>query len=338
MGNAPALVLAYNPAGPQFAISEQCVMPAITATATLQNITPDPRIPLQFLWTVSLAFIGGVGGAAHCPHSASTRTQHPDITQTTLSNRLTIPFTQVRGGDLTISVAVRVGNTVLTAKSANLQVVGTNPSMASLQAVAPNEAGFRKLMRLESGLRQFLPMGWPLFSQDNLGGVGLCQITNPPPSADQIWSWKANLAAGAALYRSKQSIARRYPERVRNGDAPADLGSGATFQALVQAYNAPRQAAKLSPVPIDLPDYDAEQLERDTLRGFNGYAGGLHEYRVKLDENGLLAVTLDAAGARGAAEWELVTAQMRRDYYDSINLTRRGDPNYVDDVERQQSF
>ena len=105
---------------------------------------------------------------------------------------------------------------------------------------------------------------------------------------------------------------------------PPILGSGATFQALVQAYNAPRQyRRKLSPVPIDLPDYDAEQLERDTLRGFNGYAGGLHEYRVKLDENGLLA-GLHAAGARGAAEWELVTAQMRRDYYDWIKSNSPG--------------
>ena len=61
---------------------------------------------------------------------------------------------------------------------------------------------------------------------------------------------------------------------------------------------------------------------------------------MKVDSNGLLVVTLNAAGSQGAAEWERVSAADRIAFYDKIGLAsnRRGDPNYVDDVERQASF
>jgi len=39
---------------------------------------------------------------------------------------------------------------------------------------------------------------------------------------------------------------------------------------------------------IDLPDFSDEQLQLDTLRGFNGYIGRLHEHRLGKDAAGLL--------------------------------------------------
>jgi hypothetical protein len=60
----PEVALSFSPAGPQFAISEQCAMPAITVTATLKNITPDPKLALQYQWNVTLVFKGG-----SCAHS-----------------------------------------------------------------------------------------------------------------------------------------------------------------------------------------------------------------------------------------------------------------------------
>jgi hypothetical protein len=115
MVTPPALVLSYDPAGPQFEISEDCAMPKITVTATLQNITPDPKLPLQFRWKVTLVFNGH-----NCLHSNSRLIRHPDISQVTTANKFTVPFTQVRRGDLTIGVTVMVGNATLAAQSQNL--------------------------------------------------------------------------------------------------------------------------------------------------------------------------------------------------------------------------
>jgi hypothetical protein len=195
---------------------------------------------------------------------------------------------------------------------------------------------FKKLMRLESGLRQFRAPLCPLFSSDRLGGVGICQITSPRPTDDQVWSWKANLRAGLDFYKAKEAVARSYARRVRES---------AEFARLVAEYNKVRAASAKPPgslkaLTIDLPDYNAEQLERDTVRAYNGYAGGLHEYRVKVDQRGLLVVDVAPGGTRGTAEWEAISASARIAEYDKkgIPQNHRGDPNYVDDVFRQTSF
>ena len=198
----------------------------------------SPRLrgaaPLQFQWTVTLVFTAG-----SCAHAGSRTTSHSAISGTTAlspatspatvstTSQFTIPFTQIRGGDLTVSVSVAVAGATLTASSAGLTVVGTNPNLGSLQSAAAqaNEA-FRKLTRLESGLRQFRTPGCPLFSGDNLGGVGLCQLTSPAPTDDQVWSWRANLAGGVALWNSKEATARGFPNGVRTSAAFTALVAG----------------------------------------------------------------------------------------------------------------
>lgn len=353
----PAVVLSFDPAGPNFSISENAEMPEINVTATLQNITPDPKKPPPaYTWRVTLSS-NGTG----CVHSQSRVIKHPDIVVTNTQNKFTIPFSQVRGGDLDVSVSVVVGTATLTAKSEKLKVTGTNPSVAVLRTSAPVNPAFRKLMQVESGLRQFLSDTCPLFSADNFGGVGICQITYPKPSDDQVCNWKENMKAGWALYQSKQAASLAWMKSIQNGS---------TLKALVKAYNDARAAkskkasatsastatdtkgaatpppstssatAVPKPLTITLPDFTDEQLQRDTIRGFNGWAGQLHEYRLKVDSDGMLVVTEDAGGTTGKAEWEQVTADARKDFYDSIGLasTRRGDPNYVEDVMGKPGF
>lgn len=316
------VTLSYSPASaPRFAISAAAEMPRVTVTATLTGVAVDPRTPPVYSFAATLAFAGST-----TPYGNGRNTQHDAIaTQVGGANTYVIPFTQVRGGVLTVTVSVRIGTAPpITATSTGLTIVGSNPSPAQIKAFA-NSIGatkvrFRKQMRQESSLEQFRSTGWPKYSSDNLGGVGLCQITRPAPTPDQVWNWKENVRAGWSLYLEKERIARGYPAAVRNG---------ATFRALVTAWNAQPERRGLPLVAVTLPDYTAEQLELDTIRGFNGYAGGLHEYRVRLDERGVLVVTLDASGRSGVAEWERVPVADRG---------TRGDPNYVNNVEARADF
>jgi hypothetical protein len=318
-----AVTLSFNPSGPVFPIDEQCNMPTVTVTATLQGFSADPANPPQFAWKATLTYDG-----ANCAHSVGRHTSHPEMTQVGPANTFLLPFTAVRGGNLTIAVTVTQGSLTVSQTSQNLQVTGTNPSIAALRAYAPADVAFRKLMQLESGLRQFSGPLCPKFSQDNFGGVGLCQMTNPAPTDDQVWSWKANVDAGFTLFQSKRTTARGYPGTVR-----ADQ----TFQNLVIAYQANNPAV----TAVTLPEFTAEQLQRDTLRGFNGYPRNVHEYRVQLDTAGGLVVTVDPATNRGTVAWEFVTVQARIAVYDrlpALAQNHRGDPNYVSDVVAQAGF
>jgi len=310
-------------------------MPTITATAELENATLDPAVAVQYEWQVTLVF-----HRHGCIHAPDRVLKHDDIRRTTTTNSLQIPFTQIRGGSLTISVTANTPLGRLTAETKDLLVTGTNPSVTALAAEAANNEGFRKLMRVESRLRQFLAPTCPLFSSDGFGGVGLCQLTRPQPSPEQIWSWKENVKGGWALYKSKEAIAKAYPRQVRHSTR---------FRRLVKAYNEERRKrlmkmAKFIPpvhdLIIKLPDFTDRQLMLDTLRGFNGWAGGLHEYRVQTDRNGMLAVNENPLGLSGTAVWERVTAADRIQYYilHKIAANRRGDPNYVNDVMSKESF
>jgi len=337
----PAVVLKLDPPGPKFPISEQCEMPTITVTAELQNVTADPKVPLQYQWKVTLSSNG-----QGCTYAPQKVIKHGDITQVTPTNKFQIPFKQVRGGSLTISVTVVVGGNTLTFSTKDLLVTGTNPSVGALAAEAAPNKSFRKLIRVESpGLKQFLSDTCPLWSQDGFGGVGLCQLTYPAPTDDQVWSWKENVKGGWALYKKIEADARAYPQSVRDS---------AEFKALVKTYNEKRQAklkaaatskpdagtpGPIQDLTIELPDYTDDQLERDTVRGFNGYAG-IEEYRVKVDKDGVLMVTEDPSGTKGKAEWEQVTKQERIKFYDQNNVPakKRGDANYVEDVEAKAAF
>jgi hypothetical protein len=70
MADQPVVMLSYDPPGPIFSISSQCEMPNIIVTATFKNITPDPKLALQFQWNVALVFNGDA------PHSLSRNIYH----------------------------------------------------------------------------------------------------------------------------------------------------------------------------------------------------------------------------------------------------------------------
>src|SRR6202035_1530526 len=103
------------------------------------------------------------------------------------------------------------------------------------------------------------------------------------------------------------------------------------FHRLVDEFNARRLANGLPPVVVTVPPFrsgdlesNPDQVQLDGIRGFNGWAGHdsfnlfLHEYRLRIDLNGLV-VNVNESDQPGAAEWEQVPAGARPQ--------RFGDPN-----------
>jgi len=326
----------FDPANPNcFVISganDPVTMPQIQCQASVFGVAPDPTATTSFIWTVSLQHT-----ASTCRHGQpQNNTSHPPISVTQTGGTFTVPFTAIRGGSLTITVATSgLAGGDFQVSSSGLSIIGQNPLKSvlssAIDSTAPDPQTADALKRItgqESGLRQFVANAdggigvCPLFSGDNLGGVGLFQITVPAPTADQIWSWRANLDAGVQILMGKRAIAAGYRQRVLQSSG---------YQQLVSTFNAAN-----SSVTVTLATYTPQQLENDTIRGFNGYGGRdqfglvLHEYRVPVDASGNLVVTLDAGGTSGTVNWEQVPATARPQQF--------GDPNYVNHVLTQSTF
>ena len=190
-----------------------------------------------------------------------------------------------------------------------------------------------QLMTVETTTRsQFLQTGhhrgYPLFSQDGLGGVGLGQITKPRPTDDEVWNWKANSKAATALFLAKKAEAKQHFTTYM---------AGATFRELVKAYNddrlrqnkaaleaaaaAQKAGKKTAPVTpkkallVSLPAPTDEMIENETIRRYNGEPV-IPEY-VPLRKDGLLDVQEAPDGMHGLAQWHQVTTEERVAAYDA---------------------
>jgi len=93
-----------------------------------------------------------------------------------------------------------------------IDIQGTNPTAAEVAAFVrtlENTEGLDKLLEQETRCKHFIDAdGQPIVAFDK--GFGMAQLTNPPPSYDQVWNWKENIKAGAKLYQEKQKAARSY--------------------------------------------------------------------------------------------------------------------------------
>ncbi|CAN5202227.1 hypothetical protein BH18THE2_BH18THE2_29390 [soil metagenome] len=314
----PALrIVSPAPNAPDFAITDQPAMPVINAEAIITGVNPDPTPNTVFEWTIQIRF-----QAQQCLHGRN-RAINLDLVQTVQGRRFTPTFNLIRGGTLGLIATANVSGRQLQARIDGLRIVGTNPRRADVHAALGNNT-LRRMACQESGQRQFRGPAdggkgrCPLFSSDNLGGAGILQLTNPRPTDDQVWNWRSNVAAGIALFNQKQAVARAYPARVK-----ASRG----FINAVNRFNDRRRAQGLPIMALDLPDFTPDQLELDTIRGFNGFAGidqfglALHEFRVAMNGNELRVVNITQT--TGLLVWERVPAADR---------PRSGDPNYVNNI------
>lgn len=360
-GTAPSnsspssLTVSFVPSAKVFLIGADATMPTIRVSCAGPGIGIEKGQTFQ--WAVTLTL-----NPAGVPFAAGRVTTHSPIQSTTQVPSLTIPFTQVRGGTLTVKVTTNV-NGKPESSSVSATVLGTNPSSVAVRALPATEL-LLKLMTLESSFRQFLTKGtkawYPVFSQDGLGGVGLGQITRPRPSDEEVWNWKANVRAAQRLYQEKEatarSILRQYPtsaafrEKVaeynrllaaapaKPGQSPAPAAVPGGASPATPPHGAPPAAAnRARTVTITLPQVTDEMIENETLRLYNGEPLRIHEYEAEVDEHGVLVVTIAPDGTHGTAKWHQVTAAERISRYQSQNLPKKrwGDPDYVRHVRNE---
>ncbi|SDX45809.1 hypothetical protein SAMN05444064_1222 [Pseudomonas syringae] len=114
---------------------------------------------------------------------------------------------KVLGGKLTVTVTV--GKTTLVR---TVFIDGQNPTrerVADYVATFEDMSGFEKLLEQKTNSKHFIDFdGKPIVAFDK--GFGITQMTNPAPSYEQAWNWKANIVAGSSIYKDKVRAARKY--------------------------------------------------------------------------------------------------------------------------------
>lgn len=128
-------------------------------------------------------------------------------TATTASNQWDAQSAVANYGGI-LTVTVRAANQIAIVV---VKIKGTNPSsndVTQFLASKLNSAGFDKILIHESGCRHFNPAGEPIKSFDN--GYGMCQLTRPAPSFEQVWNWKSNIEGGLSLFAAKRTAATNY--------------------------------------------------------------------------------------------------------------------------------
>lgn len=95
--------------------------------------------------------------------------------------------------------------------SQTVLIRGTNPAAADITAfltTKPNSDGFGAIIAHETRNRHFRDNQEPIRSFDN--GYGICQLTSPVPTFEQVWNWKLNIEAGLTLFGAKRATAITY--------------------------------------------------------------------------------------------------------------------------------
>ena len=114
---------------------------------------------------------------------------------------------EVLGGRLTVVVS-NGGRSI----KRTIQIRGVNPSkdtVAQYIAELEDMDGFEKLLEQETNTKHFINLdGEPIAAFDK--GYGITQMTNPAPSYEQVWNWKANILGGSGVYKDKVLAAKKY--------------------------------------------------------------------------------------------------------------------------------
>jgi len=110
------------------------------------------------------------------------------------------------GGKLTVRAEANKQDASIT-----VVITGTNPTPHQVRQYLVHKAhsaGFDKIIEHETRFKHFNLKLEPVKSFDN--GYGMCQLTTPTPSYEQVWNWKRNVDGGLALFENKRKSAIAY--------------------------------------------------------------------------------------------------------------------------------
>lgn len=184
------LTISSPPPNSTFRINSQAVFPAIDVVTA----GGAPTAGYEWSWDASWTSRTGRQFTASGGFSTQDSSWRVDI--------------GVLGGTLTVTVKV-VGSS--DSATVTMTILGDQPSeheVTTYLATLTNAVGFDAILRQETHFRHFDAGSNPTTAGDN--GYGICQLTNPRPTYEQVWSWKRNIDAGVALYQRKQLEAIRF--------------------------------------------------------------------------------------------------------------------------------
>ena len=184
----------------------------------------------------------------------------------------------------------------------------------------------RKIISDESSVSQFYD-GQPLWSQNNLHGAGLMQLTYPAPSITDVWDWQQNITDGAALINTDKlpTAINRLEGSNLYGRKGQVVGHVAGLFDKVQ-NEAAKLGANAAPITGDM-------IVLEAVRGFNGYnngAGSFDEWEPVRDKSGKLVIK------NGLTSWTQVPVSTRT--AGLLPKQIKGVPTYVDDVLNSPDF
>jgi hypothetical protein len=305
----------------EFVMDDTPRMPALDVVVKVEKGIDDVTSTASLEWSAELKHNPRTAGDRHGPNREFVL----NATGQAAGGAFSVAFSGLMAGQLKIDVRANVAGQVVTASTEGLKIVARNPARATVQAEIADDV-LQRVACHESGQRQFATTpgntaSSPLWSGDNLGGVGLFQITVPQPTHDQVWNWRMNVAAGRARLEQGRRAANNYPRQIRRSR---------TLAAMLTSLNDRRRVAGRPPLgEIVVPELTPDQVEDDAIRAFNGYGGNrdqfgfpLHEFRLEM-AGAELRLAIDEARLVATASWARVPVADR-------GLS--GDPDYVNHV------
>lgn len=214
----------------------------------IDGVSPDPTAATFFDWEVRVVF----DEASTTFGKAATVFNDGFTVLRVLGGSFFFVWPWIRGGNLTMHVEGQVRGGAVEATFTG-RITGTDPPIADVRTELGEET-LRRVANVESGFHQFErdPGTGRIVPKFNFktnnqgqrgrgdGGAGICQIT--PPTADEIWNWKANCRKGKQIFGGARGAAAAY------------LGQHAQSGQFVNSLGLP----------------NAEAVRREAIQNFNG--------------------------------------------------------------------
>jgi hypothetical protein len=230
-------------------ISTKPEMPVLSPIEIkVDGVSPDPTPNAFFDWDVRVVF----DEATTTFGKAATVFNDGFTVSRVLGGSFFFVWPWTRGGNLTMHVEGQVRGGAVEATFTG-RITGTDPPIGDVRAEL-GEDTLRRIANVESGFHQFEsdPGSGRIVPKFNFktnnqgqhvrgdGGAGICQIT--PPTANEIWDWKANCRKAKQIFGGARGAAAAY------------LGGHAQNGQFVNSLGLP----------------NAEAIRREAIQNFNG--------------------------------------------------------------------